>query len=179
MQANLEPLHVLTPSVHQDARGFFFESWNRQRFAEETGVDVDFVQDNHSRSAKGVLRGIHYQITPHAQGKLVRCGRGRVWDVAVDLRRSSPTFADWFGLELSDENRKQLWIPEGFGHGFVALTEGAELLYKTTDYYAPECDRSLRWDDPTIAIDWPFESQPELSDKDRYAPLLNAADLFE
>ena len=120
-----------------------------------TGFDRAFVQDNHSRSAKGVLRGIHYQITPHAQGKLVRCGRGRVWDVAVDLRRGSPTFSEWFGLELSEENKKQLWIPEGFGHGFVALTDGAELLYKTTDYYARDCDRSIRWDDPTSPSNGP------------------------
>ena len=178
-QTTLDGLLVVSPRVFSDNRGFFFESFNRREFRNLTGFDRAFVQDNHSRSAKGVLRGIHYQITPHAQGKLVRCGRGRVWDVAVDLRRGSPTFGEWFGLELSEENKKQLWIPEGFGHGFVALTDGAELLYKTTDYYAPECDRSLRWDDPTIAIDWPLGGEPELSDKDRDAPLLDGADLFE
>ncbi len=141
------------------------------------GVAPDFVQDNHSRSAKGVLRGIHYQSSP-AQGKLVRCGRGRVWDVAVDLRRCSPTFARWFGLELSEENKKQLWIPAGFGHGFVALTDDAELLYKTTDYYAADCDRSIRWDDPGIGIEWPLDGPPALSDKDRDAPLLADAEVF-
>ena len=178
IDAPLKGLHVFEPEFFEDDRGFFFESWNRRRFSEETGLDVGFVQDNHSRSAKDVLRGIHYQVLPHAQGKLVRCGHGRVWDVAVDLRRSSPTFAQWYGLELSAENKKQLWIPEGFGHGFIALTDGAELLYKTTDYYSAEHDRSIRWDDPEIGIDWPLTGGPLLSDKDATAPSLADAEVF-
>lgn len=146
---------LLEPRVHGDARGYFFEVYTRRAFFAATGVDVEFVQDNESRSRRGVLRGLHYQLPPHAQGKLVRCAEGAVFDVAVDLRRSSPSFGRWVAAELSDENKRQLWIPPGFAHGFLALSQYARLLYKTTDYYAPQCDRSLRYDDPTLAIAWP------------------------
>jgi dTDP-4-dehydrorhamnose 3,5-epimerase len=166
--------------VHGDARGYFFEAYNRRAFLAATGLDVDFVQDNESRSRRGVLRGLHYQLPPHAQGKLVRCIEGAVFDVAVDLRRSSPTFGRWVAAELSDENKRQLWIPAGFAHGFLTLSEHARLLYKTTDYYAPPCDRSLRYDDPTLAIAWPdLGIEPIVSDKDRAAPLLAEAEGFD
>lgn len=157
---------ILEPKVFGDERGFFFESFNARRFAEATGLHPEFVQDNHSRSAKGVLRGLHYQVQ-QAQGKLVRVTAGEVFDVAVDLRRSSPTFGQWVGVHLSAENKRQLWVPEGFAHGFVVLSEFAEFLYKTTDYYAPEHERSIRWDDPTLAIDWPLTEAPQLSAKDQ------------
>jgi len=157
---------ILEPKVFGDERGFFFESFNARRFAEATGLHPEFVQDNHSRSAKGVLRGLHYQVQ-QAQGKLVRVTAGEVFDVAVDLRRSSPTFGQWVGVHLSAENKRQLWVPEGFAHGFVVLSEFAEFLYKTTDYYAPEHERSIRWDDPTLAIDWPLTDAPQLSAKDQ------------
>lgn len=157
---------ILEPKVFGDERGFFFESFNARRFAEATGLHREFVQDNHSRSAKGVLRGLHYQVQ-QAQGKLVRVTAGEVFDVAVDLRRSSPTFGQWVGVHLSAENKRQLWVPEGFAHGFVVLSEFAEFLYKTTDYYAPEHERSIRWDDPTLAIDWPLKDAPQLSAKDQ------------
>lgn len=176
---NLAGLLVLEPRVFGDDRGFFFESWNQRDFDEAVGDPVAFVQDNHSRSGVGVLRGLHYQVPPHPQGKLVRCGAGAVWDVAVDIRRSSSTFGQWFGIELSAENKRQLWIPAGFAHGFVALTDGAELLYKASEFYAPDCDRSIAWDDPDIAVDWPLDRAPILSDKDRDAPSLSAADVFE
>ena len=173
---------ILHPKVFGDARGFFFESYNEQDFKQATGLKVEFVQDNHSRSAKGVLRGLHYQLPPHAQGKLVRCVRGAVFDVAVDIRKSSPTFGKWVGVELSEENHRQLWIPPGFAHGFVTLTDTADFLYKTTDYYAPVCDRGLLWNDPAIGIDWPDVGQsPLLSAKDVAArPLagVSTADLF-
>ena len=164
-----------------DDRGFFTESFNARAFAAITGLAVNFVQDNHSRSARGVLRGIHFQREPHAQGKLVRVVSGAVFDVAVDLRRSSPTFGRWAGCTLTAESSDMLWIPPGFGHGFLTLRDQTDFLYKTTDYYAPECEGSVAWDDPTIAIDWPTEvSRAEilLSDKDRLAPRLQDAQVF-
>ncbi len=169
---------ILRPTVHGDDRGFFFESWNAHDFAAATGVDATFVQDNHSRSTAGVLRGLHYQLAPHAQGKLVRAIIGGAYDVAVDIRRSSPTFGSWTGVELTADNKLQLWIPPGFAHGFVALTD-AELLYKTTAPYHGDSDRSLRWDDPDIGIEWPVGGTPILSAKDQAAPSLANADLFD
>ncbi len=157
---------LLEPHVFGDDRGFFFESYNARRFRELTGFTGEFVQDNHSRSAQGVLRGLHYQIQ-QPQGKLVRVVAGEVFDVAVDLRRSSPTFGQWVGVTLSGDNKHQLWIPEGFAHGFYVISETIEFLYKTTDYYAPEHERCIRWDDPQLAIDWPITAGPNLSQKDR------------
>jgi dTDP-4-dehydrorhamnose 3,5-epimerase len=158
---------ILEPKVFGDSRGFFFESFNQQDFNHVTGLDVHFVQDNHSRSAQGVLRGLHYQVQ-RPQGKLVRVVRGAVFDVAVDIRNSSPTFGQWVGVELSADNHRQLWIPPGLAHGFLTLTEHAEFLYKTTDYYAPEHERCLAWDDPTLGIVWPLSgAAPTLSAKDR------------
>lgn len=169
---------VIEPKVFGDARGFFFESFNGKAFDEAVGRHVEFVQDNHSRSARGVLRGLHYQIQ-QPQGKLVRCVRGAVFDVAVDIRRSSPTFGQWVGEELSEDNHKQLWVPAGFAHGFLVLTETAEFLYKTTDYYAPAHERAIRWDDPSLAIAWPeLGAAFTLSDKDRAASTLDGAELF-
>lgn len=173
----LEGLLVLEPRVFGDDRGYFFESFNARRFAELTGVTAPFVQDNHSRSAKGVLRGLHYQIQ-QAQSKLVRVTEGAVFDVAVDLRKSSPTFGQWFGTELSAENKRQLWIPAGFAHGFVVTSDVASFLYKTTDYWAPEHERAVRWDDPAIGIDWPLDGEPQLSGKDLAAALLADAEVF-
>lgn len=170
LETPLAGLLVIEPTVFGDARGFFYESFNAQRFAELTGVDVQFVQDNHSRSARGVLRGLHYQIE-HAQGKLVRVTSGAVFDVAVDLRKSSATFGQWYGLELSAENKRQLWIPAGFAHGFVVTSEAAEFLYKTTDYYAPAFERSVMWNDPAVGIQWPQAWD------DGAGPLLSAKDL--
>ena len=169
---------VFEPKIFGDERGFFFESFNHKVFEEVLGRQVSFVQDNHSRSVKGVLRGLHYQVK-QPQGKLVRVISGEVFDVAVDLRRRSPTFGRWVGIHLSAENKKQLWIPEGFAHGFVVLSEVAEFVYKTTDYWAPEHERSLAWNDPTIAIDWPLDHAPSLSGKDQQAVSLTAADVFE
>ena len=159
---------LLEPRVFGDDRGFFFESYNRRAFREATGVDPDFVQDNHSRSVKGVLRGLHYQLVPKAQGKLVRVTAGEVFDVAVDIRPGSATFGKWVGEVLSAENKRQLWIPPGFAHGFLTLSESAELLYKTTDYYSPEHERCIRWDDANIGVRWPIimGQQPALSGKD-------------
>jgi dTDP-4-dehydrorhamnose 3,5-epimerase len=161
---------ILEPKVFGDARGFFFESYNRKAFREATGVDADFVQDNHSRSARGVLRGLHYQVQ-QPQGKLVRVVRGAVFDVAVDIRRDSPTYGRWVGVELSEDNHRQLWIPPGLAHGFLVLSESADFLYKTTDYYAPQHERSIAWNDPAIGIDWPLEGlgedAPQLSQRDR------------
>lgn len=184
---NLTPLAIadvmlIEPKVFGDARGFFFESFNQQAFADATGVRLPFVQDNHSRSRRGVLRGLHYQLAPKAQGKLVRCVRGAVFDVAVDIRRDSPTFGRWSGAVLSEENQHQLWIPPGLAHGFVVLTETADFLYKTTDYYSPAHERAIRWDDPAIGIEWPLAShgiaEPVLSDKDKTsARLLAEADI--
>ena len=156
---------ILEPRVHGDARGFFVESFNANTFHGVTGIDARFVQDNHSRSARGVLRGLHYQIR-HPQGKLVRVSHGSVFDVAVDLRRSSPTFGQWVGAELSAANRLQMWIPEGLAHGFIALEDDTHFLYKTTDVYARECERAIAWDDPTLAIDWGLDGPPLVSEKD-------------
>ena len=167
-------LKIIEPAVFADTRGFFFESFNQAKFNQAVGYDVAFVQDNHSRSAKGVLRGLHYQLPPHPQGKLVRCVVGEVFDVAVDIRKSSPTFGQWVGVYLSAENKRQLWIPPGFAHGFLTLSEYAEFLYKTTDYWAKDCEQAIIWNDPSIAIDWPaFDGQPLLSEKDRLAPKLS------
>ncbi len=160
---------ILEPKVFGDERGFFFESFNRQAFREATGLDVDFVQDNHSKSAKNVLRGLHYQLPPKAQGKLVRVVQGEVFDVAVDLRKGSKSFGKWVGETLSAENKKQMWIPPGFAHGFLTLSDTAEFLYKTTDYYAPEHERCIPWDDPAIGIAWPLDGVPSLSAKDAAA----------
>ena len=167
---------IVEPKVFGDERGFFYESFNQRAFDEATGTQYDFVQDNHSKSKKGVLRGMHYQ-TQQAQGKLVRVVRGAVFDVAVDIRRDSPTFGQWFGLELSEGNRKQLWIPPGLAHGFVVLSDDAEFLYKTTDYYAPQYEASLAWNDPSVGIAWPLQqygiAQPTLSAKDQVGKALN------
>ncbi|OGR37856.1 MAG: dTDP-4-dehydrorhamnose 3,5-epimerase [Desulfovibrionales bacterium GWA2_65_9] len=168
---------VLEPKVFGDSRGFFFESFNHRAFAEATGTETCFVQDNHSRSAKGVLRGLHYQIR-QPQGKLVRVVRGAVFDVAVDLRKSSPTFGQWIGVELSEENQRQFWVPPGFAHGFVVLSESADFLYKTTDYYAPEHERCIIWNDPDIGIDWPLQN-PALSAKDQAGQAFAGAEVFE
>ena len=164
--------------VYGDARGFFFESFNAKDFQSAVGVKVDFVQDNHSKSARGVLRGLHYQIK-HPQGKLVRVVAGEVFDVAVDIRRNSPSFGRWMGAHLSAENHRQIWIPPGFAHGFLVLSESAEFLYKTTDYWYPEHERSLIWNDPQINIKWPSSTRPVLSAKDEVAPSLGAAELFD
>lgn len=170
-------LLIIEPQVFGDERGFFFESFNRRRFAELSGRDVDFVQDNHSRSAKGVLRGLHYQIQ-HPQGKLVRVVQGAVLDVAVDIRKSSPSFGQHVAVELSAENKRMFWIPEGFAHGFVVLSDTAEFLYKTTDYWHPEHERSIRWDDPVLKIDWRLQTPPALSGKDARGKMLDEAELF-
>jgi len=162
---------ILEPKVFGDERGFFMESWNQQLFNEVVGRDVNFVQDNHSRSAKGVLRGLHYQIQ-QPQGKLVRCVAGEVFDVAVDIREESATFGRWTGVHLSADNKRQFWVPEGFAHGFVVLSDVAEFLYKATNYYAPEHERCIRWNDPKLAIDWPISGEPILSAKDAVAPYL-------
>jgi dTDP-4-dehydrorhamnose 3,5-epimerase len=175
----IDDVLVIEPKVFGDERGFFMESFNQQAFSDTVGHAVAFVQDNHSRSARGVLRGLHYQLPPHAQGKLVRVVAGAVFDVAVDLRRSSSTFGRWVGTELSAENRRQLWIPPGFAHGFLVLSESADFLYKTTHYYAPASERALRWNDPRLAIEWPTTGQPpRLSDKDASAPDLASATCF-
>ena len=178
---------LLTPQVFGDDRGFFLESWNGERWQELLAAhgqsSVPFVQDNHSRSARGVLRGLHWQLPPHPQAKLVRCVLGSIFDVAVDLRRGSPSFGQWLGAELSATNHQQLWIPVGFAHGFLTLSEHAEVLYKTTDFWSRSCERALRWDDPDLAISWPqLETAPLLSEKDGAAPLLaelGAADRFD
>ncbi|RZA05381.1 MAG: dTDP-4-dehydrorhamnose 3,5-epimerase [Moraxellaceae bacterium] len=168
---------IIEPKVFGDARGFFYESFNARAFAEGTGADVQFVQDNHSKSARHVLRGLHYQLQ-QAQGKLVRVVQGEVWDVAVDIRRSSPTFGQWVGEILSAENNRQLWVPAGFAHGFVVLSETAEFLYKTTDYYAPAYERCIAWDDPDLAIQWPITQPPSLSAKDAQGVAFKSADYF-
>ena len=170
---------LIEPKVFGDARGFFLESFRQDLFNQATGTNYEFIQDNHSRSIRGVLRGLHYQLPPHAQGKLVRVISGAVFDVAVDIRRSSPTFGQWVGAELSAENHHQLWIPPGFAHGFVVLSDTADFVYKTTSYYAPESDRGLRWDDADIGIEWPKLDIPfALSDKDQKQPLLQQAEVF-
>jgi dTDP-4-dehydrorhamnose 3,5-epimerase len=169
---------ILEPQVFGDDRGFFLESYNAKVFAEKTDVKVDFVQDNHSRSSKNVLRGLHYQIEK-PQGKLVRVIIGSVFDVAVDLRKSSPTFGEWVGCVLSAENKRQLWIPPGFAHGFLVLSDLADFLYKTTEYYAPKHERSLLWNDSDVGVDWPLQEPPLLSEKDRNASTLKEAEIFE
>ena len=169
---------IIEPKAFGDERGFFYESFNARRFAELTGVTANFVQDNHSKSARNVLRGLHYQIR-QPQGKLVRVIAGEVFDVAVDVRQSSPTFGKWVGVTLSSENRRQLWIPPGFAHGFVVTSTSAEVLYKTSDYWAPEHERAIAWDDPAIGIAWPAGLVPTLSPKDRLGKRLADADLFE
>lgn len=176
----LAGVFILEPRVFGDERGFFLESFNQQAFDQAIGHHVVFVQDNHSRSQRGVLRGLHYQLPPRAQGKLVRVVSGRVFDVAVDLRRSSATFGRWAGTELSAADHKQLWIPAGFAHGFLVLSESADFLYKTTDYYAPEAEASVRWNDPRLAIEWPDAGAPvQLSAKDLSAPLFAQATAFD
>jgi len=168
---------IIEPKVFGDDRGFFYESYNARAFAEATGCTLQFVQDNHSRSTRGVLRGLHYQIE-QAQGKLVRVTAGEVLDIAVDIRRSSPTFGQWAGIRLSAQNHRQLWVPPGFAHGFVVLSESADFLYKTTDYYAPSAERCIRWDDPQLGIDWELDGAPILSAKDQNGKALHEADLF-
>ncbi len=168
---------VIEPKVFGDDRGFFFESFNLKAFREASGLDVDFVQDNHSKSAKHVLRGLHYQIR-QAQGKLVRVVQGEVFDVAVDLRKNAKTFGQWVGIHLSAENKRQFWVPPGFAHGFVVLSETAEFLYKTTDYYAPEHERCIVWNDPDLGIDWPIDGEPRLSAKDAVGTPFAAAEYF-
>jgi dTDP-4-dehydrorhamnose 3,5-epimerase len=177
-ETNVDGVYVLDPVLHGDQRGFFMEVWNQKTFA-DLGINDTFVQDNHSRSVKGTLRGLHYQIQ-HPQGKLVRVIEGEVFDVAVDLRRQSPTFGKWFGALLTAENRRMMWVPPGMAHGFYVTSDTAEFVYKCTDFYQPDYERSLRWDDPDLAIEWPLHAgtQPLLSDKDRHAPLLKHADLF-
>ena len=182
IETSIPGVLILEPRVFGDARGFFFESFNQRVFDELTGTSHSFVQDNHSRSAKGVLRGMHFQ-TQQAQGKLVRVVRGAVFDVAVDMRRHSPRFGHWVGVELSEQNHRQLWLPEGFAHGFLVLSDQADFVYKTTDYYAAPHERAVRWDDPAIGIAWPLAEAgipaPTLSVKDRAAPPLAQADCFE
>ncbi|MHB8978798.1 MAG: dTDP-4-dehydrorhamnose 3,5-epimerase [Trichloromonadaceae bacterium] len=170
---------IIDPKVFGDERGFFYESYTEREFRCATGLDVHFVQDNHSRSLKGVLRGLHYQLPPFAQGKLVRCVVGEVFDVAVDLRKSSPNFGKWVSVNLSAENKRQFWIPPGFAHGFLVLSDVAEFLYKTTNYYAPEYDRGIVWNDPDLDIEWPHPEAPQLSDKDRTAMRFANAEFFE
>jgi dTDP-4-dehydrorhamnose 3,5-epimerase len=179
-ETTLPGVFIIEPAVFGDDRGFFMESFNAQKFRELTGANVDFVQDNHSRSGAHVLRGIHYQIE-HAQGKLVRVTEGAVFDVAVDLRRSSSSFGQWVGVELSAENKKQLWVPAGFGHAFLVLSETADFLYKTTDYYYPEAERSILWNDADIGIQWPLPpgQAPRLSGKDSVASRLSDADVYD
>jgi dTDP-4-dehydrorhamnose 3,5-epimerase len=171
---------IIEPRVFGDSRGFFFESFNHKNFSQATGLNVEFVQDNHSRSVRGVLRGLHYQIG-QPQGKLVRVVRGGVFDVAVDIRKSSLTFGQWVGVELSEDNYRQLWVPPGFAHGFYVLSSTADFLYKTTDYYLPELERSLLWNDPAIAVSWPIQADvaPIISAKDKIAPKLMDAELFD
>ena len=177
VQTDLPGVLILEPRVFGDERGFFFESHNQREFERATGVRADFVQDNHSRSRKGVLRGLHYQIR-QPQGKLVRVVAGEVFDVAVDLRRSSPTFGRWTGTVLSSENKRMMWIPAGFAHGFLVLSDSADFLYKTTDYYAPEHERCVLWNDPRIGIRWPLEGEPVLAAKDRAGARLAEAEVF-
>ncbi|NCO50537.1 MAG: dTDP-4-dehydrorhamnose 3,5-epimerase [Deltaproteobacteria bacterium] len=168
---------IIEPRVFGDERGFFYESFNQRAWEEKTGLKTQFVQDNHSRSSRGVLRGLHYQVE-QPQGKLVRVVQGEVFDVAVDLRRDSPTFGQWAGVVLSDVNKRLFWVPEGFAHGFLVLSDTADFLYKTTDYYAPQHERCMRWDDPVIGIDWPWLGEPTLSEKDRQGLTFDTAPTF-
>lgn len=169
---------ILEPTVFGDERGFFFESFNQDKFSKAVGKEIHFVQDNHSKSAKGVLRGLHYQLPPKAQGKLVRVIAGEIFDVVVDIRRSSPTFGQWLGVTLSAQNKQQLWIPPGFAHGFVVVSESAEMIYKTTDFWAPEYERSILWDDPSLDIPWPIQEAPLLSEKDKQGRWLSEVEYF-
>lgn len=178
-RTSIPEVFIIEPKVFGDERGYFYESFNQETFNKITGLNIQFVQDNHSRSAHNVLRGLHYQLPPFAQGKLVRCTRGAVWDVAVDIRKVSPTFGRWTGVELTEDNHKQFWIPPGFAHGFIVLSKEADFLYKTTAYYSPTHDRCITWDDPTLAIRWPLTSEtPKLSVKDLAGKPLVSADLF-
>ncbi len=177
-QTDIQDVLLVEPEIHPDRRGFFFESWNARTWREKTGLEVEFVQDNHSLSRRGVVRGIHYQIE-NAQGKLVRVIVGEVFDVAVDLRRGSDTFGRWVGARLSAANKRQLWMPPGFGHGFVALTDSAEMLYKATDYYNRAGERCIRWDDPDLGINWPLADGAMLSEKDAAAKSFREADTFD
>ena len=176
-EINLKDAYIITTPRYEDERGFFLESFNLKKFREATGIESEFVQDNHSRSSRGVLRGLHYQIQ-HAQGKLIRCTQGAVYDVIVDIRKSSPTFGKWFGIKLC-ENNIHIWVPPGFAHGFYTLTETAEINYKQTDYYYPEFDRTLMWNDPQISIDWPVDGIPTLSAKDQVGKYLEECDKYE
>ncbi|CCJ98801.1 dTDP-4-dehydrorhamnose 3,5-epimerase [Cronobacter malonaticus] len=178
IQTAIPDVLILEPKVFGDDRGFFFESFNQRIFEEAVGRKVEFVQDNHSKSARGVVRGLHYQLAPHAQAKLVRCLQGAIYDVAVDIRLGSPTFGQWVGVELSAENKHQIWIPEGFAHGFIALKDHTEILYKTNNFYSKECERSIKWDDDQLNIAWP-ERAEIISEKDAMAPALSNADLFK
>ena len=175
----IKDLVIIEPKVFGDERGFFQETYNKESFA-ELGFNMEFVQDNHSLSQKGVLRGLHYQLNPYAQGKLVRVVQGRAWDVAVDIRQNSPTFGQWVGVELTSENHRQFWIPEGFAHGFIALEDNTQFLYKTTNYYNKESEGAIIWNDPEVAIEWPLSEIEEVlvSDKDKLASTLNNADVF-
>ena len=177
IETGLPEVLIVEPQVFGDSRGFFFESFNAKKFCDAIGLNVEFVQDNHSRSAKNVLRGLHYQIR-QPQGKLVRVVRGAVFDVVVDVRRSSPGFGKWVGVEISEENNRQVWVPPGFAHGFLVLSESADFLYKTTNYYAPEHERCVRWSDAKIGIKWPLDGEPILSAKDKVAPCLDEAETF-
>ncbi len=178
IKTSIPDVLIFEPKVFGDERGFFFESFNHKLFEEAVGYPVTFVQDNHSKSSKGVLRGLHYQLPPHAQGKLVRCVAGEVFDVAVDIRKSSPTFGQWVGVHLSGENKRQLWIPEGFAHGFLTLSESAEFLYKTTNYYAPQCERAIIWSDTFLNVEWPCHGRPNISKKDKSGLSFLDADYF-
>jgi len=177
IQTEIPEVLIMEPAVFGDDRGFFFESFNRTTWVEKTGIDLEFVQDNHSRSQRGVLRGLHYQIR-QPQGKLVRVVAGEVFDVAVDLRRSSPTFGKWAGVHLTETNKKMFWVPPGFGHGFLVLSEQADFLYKATDFYAPQHERAIRWDDPDIGIAWPQSAEPILSSKDAAAVYFKEAEVY-
>ncbi|WP_336280254.1 dTDP-4-dehydrorhamnose 3,5-epimerase [Cronobacter dublinensis] len=178
IQTAIPDVLILEPKVFGDDRGFFFESFNQRTFDEAVGRKVEFVQDNHSKSAKGVLRGLHYQLAPYAQAKLVRCLRGAIYDVAVDIRLGSPTFGQWVGAELSAENKHQIWIPEGFAHGFIALEHETEILYKTNNFYSKECERAIKWDDAQLNIAWPVEAEI-ISEKDAMAPFFSNAQYFK
>jgi len=180
LRTEIEGMYIIEPQVFGDARGFFLESYNQRQLDNALGLNVRFVQDNHSRSGHGVLRGLHYQLPPHAQGKLVRVTQGAVFDVAVDLRKSSPSFGRWVGATLSGDNHRMVWLPRGLAHGFLVTSHSADFLYKTTDYYAPQCERYIRWDDPAIGIDWPHLAQaPVLAARDATAPLLAESTCFD
>lgn len=176
-RTEIDDILVLRPQVYEDARGFFFESFNKRQFAAAVGSDPLFVQDNHSRSTRGILRGLHYQVL-QAQDKLVRVSAGEVYDVAIDVRRKSPTCGRWVGVRLSADNKKQLWVPKGFAHGFYVLSEAAEVQYKTTAFYSPQHERTIKWNDPDVAIAWPFDGSPVLSEKDQQGDWLRDAELF-